>query len=105
MSLLITFQGKRIEYTYELFCKKGFGARPSSAISLDLVGLAQKLSESGYFKLRKSAHNYVVLEHDETTISIMRNGEILLEQVPRGDPREVERTISEIFSDLGSQDE
>jgi len=34
----------------------------------------------------------------------MRNGEIILEQVPRGDPREVERTISEVFSDLSSQE-
>ena len=102
MSFQIAFRGKQIEYFYALYCKKGFGARPSSAISLDLEELTQKLSGSGHFKLRKLAHNYVVLEHDETTISIMRNGEILLEQVPRGDPREVERTISEIFYDLGS---
>jgi len=103
VSFLITFQGKRVEYFYSLYCKKGFGARPSSAISLDLVELAQKISGSGHFRLRKSMHNYIVLEHDETTISIMRNGEIILEQVPRGDPREVERMISEIFSDLESK--
>jgi len=103
MSFQIVFQGKKIEYFYNLYCKKGFGARPSPAISLDLAELVQKLSGSGHFKLRQLAHNFVVLEQDVTTISIMRNGEILLEQVPRGDPIEVERTISEIFSDLNSQ--
>jgi len=99
---MITFQGKQVEYTYTLICKTGFGARPSSAISLDLEELAQKLSGSGHFKLSRFAHHYVVLEHDGTTISIMRNGEILLEQVPREDPSEVEGTIREIFSVLGS---
>jgi hypothetical protein len=100
MSLPITFQGKRIEYICEPFCKKGFGARPSSAIRFDLEELAQRLSASKHFAIRQVKGNYLVLEYGETIISIMRNGELLLEQVPGGDSREVEMMISVLFSDI-----
>lgn len=79
MSFTITYNGQRIEYFCAPYCKKGFGVRPSLAIRFDLREVAQMISGSAHFKLRRTAHNYIIAERGDAVISIMGNGEMLLE--------------------------
>lgn len=102
MSLTITYRGQRVEYYYAPYCKKGFGARPSPAIRFDLAEVAQRISGSAHFKLRRIAHNYIIAERGEVVISVMGNGEMLLEQIPVDDTKGAEAIVKEFFYALNS---
>ncbi len=97
MSFEVIFKGKHITYSSILYCKNDFGARPSSEIDLSLQDVASKIQKSSTFKLELVTKSYIVLQRGETTISVMKNGEMLLQNVPRGDPKEAERVVSELF--------
>jgi hypothetical protein len=60
------------------------------------------ISGSAHFKLRRTAPNYIIAERGDAVISIMGNGEMLLEQIPVDDAKEVEAIVKEFFYSLNS---